>query len=134
MQEMILTSIGGSKSTHVIVGKLFRLQYAYDGRYMLSASGRYDGSSRMAKNNRYAFFPGVSLGWNINEEKFLKNVDWLSNLKLRASYGEVGNEGIGDYKYASYIRNQIDYVWGPETGDQLGLGAIQRAYSNPNIV
>mgnify|MGYP002243046805 CR=1 FL=1 len=92
------------------VGKLFRLQYAYDGRYMLSASGRYDGSSRMAKNNRYAFFPGVSLGWNINEEKFLKNVDWLSNLKLRASYGEVGNEGIGDYKYASYIRNQIDYV------------------------
>lgn len=130
----VLTSIGGSKSTHVIVGKLFRLQYAYDGRYMLSASGRYDGSSRMAKNNRYAFFPGVSLGWNINEEKFLKNVDWLSNLKLRASYGEVGNEGIGDYKYASYIRNQIDYVWGPETGDQLGLGAIQRAYSNPNIV
>jgi hypothetical protein len=108
----VLTSIGGSKSTHAIVGKLFRLQYAYDGRYMLSASGRYDGSSRMAKNNRYAFFPGVSLGWNINEEKFLKNVDWLSNLKLRASYGEFIKIGVGQTLHTESVRHRGFYQFG----------------------
>lgn len=128
-----LVAITGSERVHSLVGKLFRLQYNFDERYMISASGRYDGSSRMSKDNRYAFFPGVSAGWNINEEEFMSNVGWVSNLKLRGSYGEVGNENIGDYRFASYVKGNIDYVWGPESGDELGLGAIQRGYSNSDI-
>ena len=129
-----ITALSGNMNKNSIIGKLMRIQYAYDGKYLLSASGRYDGSSRMSENNRYAFFPGVSLGWNINDEKFMDGTkSWLTNLKLRASYGEVGNENIGNYLYASYIKNNIDYVFGPETNDRLALGAIQRAYSNSDI-
>lgn len=129
-----LVSLGGNKNENAIVGKLFRVQYTYADKYMLSASGRYDGSSRMSEDNRYAFFPGVSVGWNINEEKFMESTkDWLTNLKLRASYGEVGNENIGNYLYASYVNSNIDYVFGPETNDKLALGAIQRGYSDPDI-
>ncbi len=130
-----LVAIGGNRSEHGLIGKLFRFQYNYDNRYLISASGRHDGSSRMSRNNRYAFFPGVSVGWNISEEKFMEKASesWLSSLKLRASYGEVGNEGIGNYRYASYVRNNIDYVWGRETNDNLALGAIQKAYANSDI-
>ena len=128
-----LVSISGNKSIHTITGKLARVQYSYNDKYMVSASVRYDGSSRMAKNNRYGLFPGVSVGWNIDQENFLKNVNWLSGLKLRASYGEVGNEGIGDYRFSSYINSNVDYVWGAGSGETLALGAIQRAYSNADI-
>lgn len=129
-----MMSLGGIKNKNAIVGKLFRAQYTYDDKYMFSASGRYDGSSRMSADNRYAFFPGISAGWNISDEKFMDRTnDWLSNLKLRVSYGEVGNENIGNYLYASYIMNNIDYAYGPETNDNLALGAIQRAYSNSDI-
>ncbi len=128
-----LVSIGGNTSTHTITGKLARVQYSYDDRYMISASVRYDGSSRMAKDNRYGLFPGVSVGWNIDQEKFMEDADWLSGLKLRASYGEVGNEGIGDYRFSSYIRPNVDYVFGTGANESLALGAIQRAYANGDI-
>ncbi len=128
-----LVSIGGSKSTHTLTGKLARVQYTYDDKYMISASMRYDGSSRMSKDNRYGLFPGVSAGWNIDQENFLQNVNWLSGLKLRASYGQVGNEGIGDYRFSSYIRPNVDYVWGAGSNETLALGAIQRAYANGDI-
>ncbi|MFI3332472.1 MAG: TonB-dependent receptor [Rikenellaceae bacterium] len=128
-----LTSIGGTETVHTLVGKLARIQYNYDDKYMISASGRYDGSSRMSEENRYAFFPGVSAGWNISEENFMESANWLSSLKLRGSYGEVGNENIGNYGYASYVSSNVDYVWGAETSDELGLGAIQRSYSNADI-
>lgn len=128
-----VVSIGGNKSVHTITGKLARIQYSYDDRYMVSASMRYDGSSRMSKANRYGLFPGISAGWNIDQEKFMEDVDWLSGLKLRASYGEVGNEGIGDYRFSSYIRPNVDYVWGAGGNESLALGAIQRAYANGDI-
>ncbi len=128
-----LVSIGGNKSTHTITGKLARVQYTYDDRYMISASARYDGSSRMSKDNRYGMFPGVSAGWNIDQESFMDNVEWLHALKLRASYGQVGNEGIGDYRFSSYIRPNVDYVFGAGGDENLALGAIQRAYANGDI-
>lgn len=128
-----LVSMSGSSAQHNVIGKLARVQYSYNEKYFLSASGRYDASSRMGYDNKYGFFPGVSVGWNVNQESFLKNVSQIQNLKLRGSYGELGNEGIGNYLYASYIIPNLDYVWGPETSDQLGLGAIQRGYANPDI-
>lgn len=128
-----LTGINGSDFTNSIIGKLARVQYSYDGRYMLSASIRNDASSNFGPDNRYAYFPGVSVGWNINEESFMSGVNNIKNLKLRASYGKVGNQGIPPYLYSAYVDNNINYVWGPETGDVLGNGAIQRGYGNPAV-
>lgn len=75
-----------------------RFNYDYDSRYLLEFNARYDGSSKFQKNNRWDFFWGVSGGWRINQEKFLKNVNWLSNLKMRVSYAEMGSQsGIANY-------------------------------------
>ena len=71
---------------------LGRINYAYKGKYLFEGVGRYDGSSRYAPGHRWAFFPSVSAGWRISEEPFIKNnVNWINNLKLRASYGEIGS-------------------------------------------
>lgn len=128
-----LTGINGSDREHGIVGKLARVQYNYDDRYLFSASIRNDGSSNFGSETRYAWFPGASVGWNISEENFMANADKVDNLKLRASYGEVGNQGIDPYLYSAYVDGNIDYVWGPESSDDLGSGAIQRGYGNPYV-
>lgn len=80
-----------------------RINYDFDGRYLVELNGRYDGSSRFAKGNRWGFFPSVSLGWNIHREKFMeKTSDYLSNLKLRGSYGLLGNQAnAGLYTFSS---------------------------------
>ena len=76
----------------------FRFNYDFDSRYLLEVNGRYDGSSKFQGKNRWDFFYGISAAWRINQEHFLRDVDWLSNLKLRASYAEMGNQsGIGNY-------------------------------------
>lgn len=128
-----LTKINGNKINNVLIGKLFRAQYNYKEKYLLSASIRHDGSSKFGKDNRFALFPGVSAGWNISEEGFMSGISSVSNLKLRASYAEVGNEGIPPYLYEGFIDTNIDYVWGPESGDMLDRGAIQRGYANPEV-
>lgn len=80
-----------------------RINYDYDGRYLVEVNGRYDGSSRFASGNRWGFFPSVSLGWNITREEFMSSVtDVLSNLKLRGSYGLLGNQaGAALYTFAA---------------------------------
>ena len=128
-----LTGINGSDTYHRIVGKLARVQYNYNDRYLFSASMRNDGSSNFGAESRYAWFPGASIGWNISEENFMDHVKSIDNLKLRASYGEVGNQGIKPYLYSAYVDGNIDYVWGPEGSDELGSGAIQRGYGNPFV-
>jgi len=75
-----------------------RFNYDYNGKYLLELNARYDGSSKFQKKNRWDFFWGISAGWRINQENFLKDVSWLSNLKLRASYAEMGSQsGIANY-------------------------------------
>ncbi|MFV0467715.1 MAG: SusC/RagA family TonB-linked outer membrane protein [Dysgonomonas sp.] len=80
---------------------LSRVSYSYMGKYLLSASFRTDGSSKFAKGHRWSSFPSVSLGWRATEENFLKSAEWLSNAKLRASYGKTGNNKIENYAYAN---------------------------------
>lgn len=128
-----LTGINGNDNYHRIVGKIGRIQYNYAGKYLFSASMRNDGSSNFGPENRYAWFPGASVGWNLSEENFMSKFKNIDNLKLRASYGEVGNQGIKSYLYSAYIDGNIDYVWGPEASDELGSGAIQRGYGNPYV-
>ncbi len=86
-----------------------RFNYDYDTRYLLELNGRFDGSSKFLPKNRWAFFWGVSAGWRINREHFLRDVDWLSDLKLRASYAEMGSQtGIDNYDgYQFYTLNTL---------------------------
>ena len=77
-----------------VLGYFGRLNYNFKEKYFLEVNGRYDGSSRFQKNDRYGFFPSFSAGWDISKEAFMDNVDWVSNLKLRASYGEIGNQDV----------------------------------------
>jgi TonB-linked SusC/RagA family outer membrane protein len=74
-----------------------RVTYNISDKYLFTATGRYDGSSRFGENNKYAFFPSVGAGWNISQEDFMKQVSWVNLLKLRASYGISGNQEIGQY-------------------------------------
>ncbi|GAB3015993.1 TonB-dependent receptor [Spirosoma pulveris] len=91
-----------------------RVQYDYNGKYLLSAAIRADGSSRFGRANRWGYFPSVSAGWNVSQETFLKSATWLSDLKLRASYGLTGNFQIPNYGSVSLLGYQ-NYILGPET-------------------
>ena len=89
---------GSNNYRNAILSYFGRFNYDFDSRYLLEFNARYDGSSKFQPANRWAFFWGTSLGWRINQEKFLINVKWLNNLKLRASYAEMGNQsGIDNY-------------------------------------
>ncbi|WP_432713431.1 SusC/RagA family TonB-linked outer membrane protein [Pedobacter sp.] len=127
-----ISSNAGNSTESNIISFLGRVIYAYDERYLLTASFRRDGSSRFGSNNRYGNFPSVALGWNISKENFfepLSNV--FNNLKLRASYGVLGNQEIGDYQYSAAVASNINYVVGTE--QQRWFGAIQTAYASPDI-
>lgn len=107
-----------------------RLSYNYAGKYLLEGSARYDGSSRFAQGNRYGFFPSVSAGWRISEEPFFKNnVGFISDLKLRGSWGRMGNQDIGLYRYFPTIRFGHNYVF----GNSLVTGAAQTQLANQDI-
>lgn len=94
------STIAASDQRHVLLSYYARLNYAYDSRYLLTATLRRDGTSRFSKDNRWGTFPSVALAWRLSEEAFLKESRVLSNLKLRASYGVTGQqEGIGNYNY-----------------------------------
>ena len=91
---------------------LGRIQYSYNDRYLFTASGRYDGSSRLAEGNKWAFFPSAAVAWRITEEEFMKNTqDWLSNLKLRLSYGVTGNDAVSIYGTQAGV-SQLNYDFG----------------------
>jgi len=109
-----------------------RLNYSYDDRYLLQANLRIDGSSRFGDGNRYGYFPSVSAGWNITNESFMENVSdgtVLSNLKLRASWGQLGNQKIGLNKFRSTYNLNQNYQFG---GTPVSGSAITQA-GNPDI-
>ena len=111
-----------------------RINYAWKDRYLLEANLRYDGSSRFADGHRWGLFPSVSAGWRISEEDFWKNAAVsavVDNLKLRASYGVLGNQNIGVYPYQQIYELGHDYPFGnPAT---LQSGAYMKTYNNPEI-
>ena len=88
-------------------GAFFRLNYVFDNRYIVEFNGRYDGSSPFPKNDRYSFFPSVSAAWNVSQEKFmenLKNKIGLNTMKLRGSYGSLGNQNVGAYAFSPQMK------------------------------
>jgi TonB-linked SusC/RagA family outer membrane protein len=106
-----------------------RLNYDYAGKYYLSGTFRRDGTSRFVGKNRWGNFYSLSGGWIIKQEEFLKNVDWLENLKLRVGYGAIGNQEIGLYAYSDRISPYFDYPF----GDQPNSGYAQTALGNQNL-
>ena len=95
-----LSTVKASDYRHVMLSYYGRINYSFDGKYLLTATVRRDASSRFSKDTRWGTFPSVALGWTLTEESWLKNQKVLSNLKLRASYGVTGQqEGIGNYNY-----------------------------------
>ncbi|MBD0404382.1 TonB-dependent receptor [Flammeovirga sp. EKP202] len=123
-------------STNTLVGKMFRAQYNYDNRYLLSLSLRNDGSSNFSEDNRYGTFYGASAGWNVSEEEFFKNSvlgDFMTGFKIRGSYGQVGNQSIAPYSFMPRIESGVDYTFGVGQNEAIATGAIFRRYVNPDL-
>lgn len=91
-------SMSSSKEDNTYIGFFGRTMYNYDDKYLFSISLRRDGSSRFGKNNKWGWFPAVSIGWRMNKEKFLSNVKWINDLKLRAGVGVTGNQDFSNYQ------------------------------------
>lgn len=116
-----LPSLGQSTGTinaedefneYAIRSLFYRVNYSYKGKYLIEANGRYDGSSRFPKNDRFGFFPSFSAGWRISEESFMERTKgWMNNLKLRASWGSIGNQNVNYYAYLPTIDAKNDYNW-----------------------
>jgi len=134
---------GGLDYTRTLVGNIARIQYNFDGKYLFSASGRYDGSSQFGKNNRWGFFPSVSAGWNISDELFWKPLKkTVNSFKMRISYGTTGNDRFNPYSNQTVVQVGSDYVFGSDnaSGDLnnpnagvIVLGTTQREYANEDL-
>ena len=106
----------GSGEGYTLVSFFGKVNYTYADRYLASLTMRYDGSSRFGRNNRYGTFPSVSLGWRISEESFMKSLDWLDNLKLRASWGQTGNQEISNIaRYTIFESNYGEAGFGGQS-------------------
>lgn len=120
----------GNSWRSVLTSILGRVFYSYQNKYLFTATIRRDGSSKFGKNNRYGYFPSFSLGRNVAEEKFMENVHWLDQLKLRGGYGVLGNQEIDNYQYSSTITTGINY---PDGNGGLLQGAFPKNFANPDI-
>lgn len=106
-----------------------RVMYNWKERYLASASLRYDGSSRFGENNKWALFPAVSLGWRISQEEWLKDVQWLDELKLRAGYGVTGNQDFANYKSLLLMEPKGHYYH----NGQWGSSYAPKSNANPDL-
>jgi len=112
-----------------LVSYLSRLTYNYQGKYLLTAAIRTDGSSRFGSDNRWGTFPSLSAGWIASDEPFLQSSEYISLLKLRASYGVTGNNNIGNYTQYALIDNTVNAVF----GDDFAPGSAVNSLSNSNL-
>lgn len=111
-----------------------RLFYDFDSRFLATVTFRADGSSRFAKGNQWGYFPAFSLGWRLSNEEFIKNISWISNLKLTGGYGELGNQSVPPYQYLSLIKTGTTYQNGGYAFGGTGVsGAAITTIANPDI-
>lgn len=101
-----------SYSETSLMSYALRANYTYKGRYMLTGTVRWDGSSKFAKGNRWGAFPSAAAAWRISEESFMKQINWISNLKLRVSYGVTGNNSVGNYATQITVAGPVFYPFG----------------------
>jgi TonB-dependent starch-binding outer membrane protein SusC len=127
--ESIYNRPGNSFSEHTLQSYFGRLNYNFDEKYLLEAVLRADGSSRFGKENRYGYFPAVSAGWVASRENFFPENDIINFAKVRASWGQNGNENIGNFKYSALMSNGLTYYYG--TGQSMSNGIQPAFYPNP---
>ena len=121
----VLTEVGGGQSEYALAGFFGRVNYDYKGRYLFEASGRYDGTSRFAAGSRWGFFPSGSVGWRISEEPFFKPLSgYVDNLKLRASFGSLGNQNVSSYYTYMRLISVNDFA-----GFTFGEGSSMAKYA-----
>lgn len=108
-------SVSGSAAEEAVQSFFGRVNYIYDRKYLLELNVRRDGSSKFGRAKRYANFPSASAGWRLSEEKFMRNISWISDLKLRASWGITGNDNIGNYIFDQTYNAGLDYFLGTNT-------------------
>ncbi len=130
----------GSWDQWSMVSLFAKANYTFDSRYLLEGTVRRDGSSRFGKGHKFGIFPSIGAGWNVDEEKFMKNLKFVNNLKIRGSFGSLGNENVGLYKYQNLINagNGNETVFGNpnltwETVQMLNIGADICLFKNLDI-
>jgi len=123
----------GSKEQWRLLSWFGRFNYSYKDKYLFDANARYDGTSRIAKENRWGVFPSFSAGWRLTEEDFIKDasLNWLNNLKIRGSWGQLGNQNIDLYSYNSVVVPDISY---PYNNSTVSTGVAQKNFSNRNLI
>ncbi len=122
-------NVGGSANEYALQSFFGRINYNYDGRYLFEFNIRHDGSSRMPKSHRYATFPSFSAGWIMTNESFMQDVEPLSYFKLRASWGKLGNQEIGNYAYTPTMSASYNYYF----GNEKVIGMAENIVANDNI-
>jgi TonB-dependent starch-binding outer membrane protein SusC len=117
--------VSGSYSQSRQYSFLARANYSFRDKYLLTTNFRADGSSKFIKGKRWDYFPSFSLGWKLSEEPFLKSVSFINSLKLRAGWGQIGNQGsVGAYSYLTTASSGADYIWG---------GVLHPGYTFPGV-
>lgn len=125
---------GQAQPFSTLASMFARVSYNYAERYMFQATIRRDGSSNFGPNNKYAVFPSLSLGWNITNEKFMeKRPEWLTSMKLRASWGKNGNERIDAFRYTAIMNSGNNYIFGANGNEAIVVGAKPNGLPNPDL-
>lgn len=122
--------VSSYRGRHILASYFTRLQYSFDQKYLFTLSARVDGSDRFGENNKYAFFPSAAFAWRAIEENFVRNADWLSDLKVRISAGQVGNENLpNSAAYALYSFQGENYYFDGTESKGVTLSKL----ANPNL-
>lgn len=122
----IIDGIGSGYRKWTMASFMGRVNYNYLGRYLLTVSARYDGSSRLADGHKWVLFPSAALAWRISDEKFMKNIKWLDNLKLRVGYGKTGNSSVDPYQTRGTL-SKVYYVYNNGKDEVLGYAPKKMA-------
>jgi len=130
VDEQSATIFGGAAES-ALLSYFGRLNYSFQDKYLLTAVFRVDGSSRFGENNRFGTFPAVSAGWILSEEEFFPQTNFMDFFKIRFSWGQNGNQEIGDYRWASTIATGAGYSFGD--GSTFTSGAVPSAVPNPDL-
>ena len=128
LNSAIRRNAGSGEASWSLMAYFARLNYSYLDKYLLSASFRREGSSRFGINNKWGNFPAASIGWRISEESFIPKTDWLTDLKVRASYGVTGNNDIGNYTSLSNLATS-NYIF----GNAIANGQVLAAFANADL-
>jgi TonB-linked SusC/RagA family outer membrane protein len=124
----LMPTVGGNTSSWSLFSYMGRANYAFRGKYMATATLRRDGSSRFGDGNKWGTFPSVSLAWRISDESFMKQFEFLSDMKIRAGFGVTGNQEIGNYTFASALQT-IKYTF----NGQVVTAVVPTVMPNPNV-